>query len=371
MQARNNAPKLWLSRYTIFYHGIWQMLKEPKGKIKSPILLYWHGKPRSCLLKFPQRHDARPSSCARLSTHWRNPSKVQTNPSVGSCTWDPVSAFSSFAFVDWVKVTDGEFFQTDSRPIMPFDGVCNFCNGGVRFVRDNDRNRSHGPLRFLLRFPPDGTRRFRVNLVVNAIKSQPKLLNKIDEVVSHFLNIVQTMHERCSSSLEVDIIALDFSQKLPFRLKIPSIKLAIQVLVDYIFEITYSHLIVDSHVTRKILSDAKTCASLEPNYQPPVTFVVVQKCHHTRLFANNHGDHQFVDKSGNILPELSILEIPGTVVDSKIGHPTELDFYLCSYASIQFASQKSRMLEKVDMEESASEKEESKEILQVEDFNGA
>ncbi|XP_042377038.1 activating signal cointegrator 1 complex subunit 2-like [Zingiber officinale] len=41
------------------------------------------------------------------------------------------------------------------------------------------------------------------SLVVNAIKAQPKLLNKIDEVVSHFLNIVQTMHERCSSSLEV------------------------------------------------------------------------------------------------------------------------------------------------------------------------
>ncbi|XP_074574761.1 uncharacterized protein LOC141831249 [Curcuma longa] len=41
------------------------------------------------------------------------------------------------------------------------------------------------------------------SLVVNAIKAQPKLLNRIDEVVSHFLNIVQTMHERCSSSLEV------------------------------------------------------------------------------------------------------------------------------------------------------------------------
>ncbi|XP_042429410.1 DCC family protein At1g52590, chloroplastic-like [Zingiber officinale] len=104
--------------------------------------------------RFPQRHDARPSSHARLSTHRRNPSKVQTNPSAGSCTWDPVSAFSSSASVDWVKVTDGEFFQTDSRPIMPFDGVCNLCNGEVRFVRDNNRNRSHGPLRFLLRFPP-------------------------------------------------------------------------------------------------------------------------------------------------------------------------------------------------------------------------
>ncbi|CAM0879843.1 unnamed protein product [Alopecurus aequalis] len=39
--------------------------------------------------------------------------------------------------------TDAEFFQTsDSRPIMLFDGVCNLCNGGVRFVRERDPGRS-------------------------------------------------------------------------------------------------------------------------------------------------------------------------------------------------------------------------------------
>ncbi|CAN6481470.1 unnamed protein product [Victoria cruziana] len=74
----------------------------------------------------------------------------------------------------------------------------------------------------------------------------------------------------------------------------------------------------------------KACASLEPHYQPPVTFVVVQKRHHTRLFANNHGDTKSTDRSGNILP--------GTVVDSKICHPTEFDFYLCSHAGIQGTS---------------------------------
>ncbi|KAH8492011.1 hypothetical protein H0E87_021560 [Populus deltoides] len=74
----------------------------------------------------------------------------------------------------------------------------------------------------------------------------------------------------------------------------------------------------------------KACASLEPNYQPPVTFVVVQKRHHTRLFANDHRDRNAVDRSGNILP--------GTVVDSKICHPTEFDFYLCSHAGIQGTS---------------------------------
>ncbi|KAG6492394.1 hypothetical protein ZIOFF_047357 [Zingiber officinale] len=65
--------------------------------------------------------------------------------------------------------------------------------------------------------------------------------------------------EKARSWLTVDIIALDFSQKLPFRLKIPPIKLAIQR--GLYFEITYSHLIVDSHVTRKILSDAKVYQS--------------------------------------------------------------------------------------------------------------
>ncbi|KAK6912203.1 DCC1-like thiol-disulfide oxidoreductase family [Dillenia turbinata] len=42
--------------------------------------------------------------------------------------------------VDWVEATSS-FFERDSRPIMLFDGVCNLCNGGVRFVRNNDRNR--------------------------------------------------------------------------------------------------------------------------------------------------------------------------------------------------------------------------------------
>ncbi|KAJ7951891.1 Dcc family protein chloroplastic-like [Quillaja saponaria] len=48
--------------------------------------------------------------------------------------------------VDWVEATSS-FFEKDSRPIMLFDGVCNLCNGGVKFVRDNDRNR-------IMRFEP-------------------------------------------------------------------------------------------------------------------------------------------------------------------------------------------------------------------------
>ncbi|KAF5727497.1 argonaute family protein [Tripterygium wilfordii] len=74
----------------------------------------------------------------------------------------------------------------------------------------------------------------------------------------------------------------------------------------------------------------KACTSLEANYLPPVTFVVVQKRHHTRLFPSDHKNRALTDRSGNILP--------GTVVDTKICHPTEFDFYLNSHAGIQGTS---------------------------------
>ncbi|KAK8963948.1 Protein argonaute MEL1 [Platanthera guangdongensis] len=74
----------------------------------------------------------------------------------------------------------------------------------------------------------------------------------------------------------------------------------------------------------------KACASLQEGYLPPVTFVVVQKRHHTRLFPENHNNRDMMDRSGNILP--------GTIVDRAICHPTEFDFFLCSHAGIQGTS---------------------------------
>ncbi|KAL3752385.1 hypothetical protein ACJRO7_013094 [Eucalyptus globulus] len=77
----------------------------------------------------------------------------------------------------------------------------------------------------------------------------------------------------------------------------------------------------------------KACASLEEGYLPRVTFVVVQKRHHTRLFPENYNRRDSMDRSGNILP--------GTVVDTHICHPTEFDFYLNSHAGIQGTSRPS------------------------------
>ncbi|KAI5603005.1 hypothetical protein BDE02_01G190600 [Populus trichocarpa] len=74
----------------------------------------------------------------------------------------------------------------------------------------------------------------------------------------------------------------------------------------------------------------EACGTLEEGYCPPVTFVVVQKRHHTRFFPADHSKRDLTDRSGNILP--------GTVVDTKICHPTEFDFYLNSHAGIQGTS---------------------------------
>uniref|UniRef100_A0A0E0D4M0 Piwi domain-containing protein n=1 Tax=Oryza meridionalis TaxID=40149 RepID=A0A0E0D4M0_9ORYZ len=46
----------------------------------------------------------------------------------------------------------------------------------------------------------------------------------------------------------------------------------------------------------------KACASIEEGYLPPVTFVVVQKRHHTRLFPEDHHASNQMDRSRNILP---------------------------------------------------------------------
>ncbi|KAI5066488.1 hypothetical protein GOP47_0019112 [Adiantum capillus-veneris] len=58
---------------------------------------------------------------------------------------------------------------------------------------------------------------------------------------------------------------------------------------------------------------------------PKITFIVVQKRHHTRLFPKQHQT-----KNGNIFP--------GTVVDDVICHPTHFDFYLCSHYGIKGTS---------------------------------
>lgn len=72
----------------------------------------------------------------------------------------------------------------------------------------------------------------------------------------------------------------------------------------------------------------EACLKLEIDYRPGITFIVVQKRHHTRLFCADKKEQS--GKSGNIPA--------GTTVDVCITHPTEFDFYLCSHQGIQVNS---------------------------------
>lgn len=70
----------------------------------------------------------------------------------------------------------------------------------------------------------------------------------------------------------------------------------------------------------------RACSRLEnQTYKPKITFLVVQKRHHTRFFPTNPRDSH--DKNFNVPA--------GTCVDTTITHPTAQDFYLVSHASIQ------------------------------------
>ncbi|BFZ11365.1 hypothetical protein BsWGS_14404 [Bradybaena similaris] len=83
-----------------------------------------------------------------------------------------------------------------------------------------------------------------------------------------------------------------------------------------------------SHELRAV---REACIRLEEEYQPGITFIVVQKRHHTRLFCADRRDQ--TGRSGNIPA--------GTTVDQGITHPTEFDFYLCSHTGIQGTSRPS------------------------------
>ncbi|KAF9357352.1 Eukaryotic translation initiation factor 2C [Mortierella sp. NVP85] len=65
------------------------------------------------------------------------------------------------------------------------------------------------------------------------------------------------------------------------------------------------------------------CRTLEADYDPELTFLVVQRRHHTRFFPMRPQDG---DRSGNCKP--------GLVIDTDIVHPFEFDFYLQSHAGL-------------------------------------
>lgn len=76
------------------------------------------------------------------------------------------------------------------------------------------------------------------------------------------------------------------------------------------------------------IREACLMLSRDGSYKPAVTFIVVQKRHHTRFMPVNPKDG--VGRPLNIPP--------GTTVDTVVTHPVDFDFFLCSHAGIQGTS---------------------------------
>ncbi|KAM7496656.1 hypothetical protein LguiA_021070 [Lonicera macranthoides] len=87
----------------------------------------------------------------------------------------------------------------------------------------------------------------------SALNSGNPILKSYDIVAVRPLN--QNAFEQACQTSEVDLIAIDFSEKLPFRLKQSIVKAAIERGVY--FEITYSSLIMDAQVRRQMITNAK------------------------------------------------------------------------------------------------------------------
>jgi len=78
-------------------------------------------------------------------------------------------------------------------------------------------------------------------------------------------------------------------------------------------------------LNKELAAIRRACLNLEENYNPPITYIVAQKRHKTRLFPVTSKDG--VGKNQNVPP--------GTVVDHTITHPTEFSFFLASHEGIQ------------------------------------
>ncbi|XP_015943864.2 protein argonaute 7 [Arachis duranensis] len=85
-------------------------------------------------------------------------------------------------------------------------------------------------------------------------------------------------------------------------------------------------------VLQEELQSIRTACSRFQDYKPLITFAVVQKRHHTRLFPFE------LDQSSTQNHFLYENIPPGTVVDSVITHPKEFDFYLCSHWGVKGTS---------------------------------
>ncbi|ESO02016.1 hypothetical protein HELRODRAFT_65165 [Helobdella robusta] len=163
--------------------------------------------------------------------------------------------------------------------------------------------------------PPAGDRsKPSIAAVVGSMDAHPSRYSATVRIQQHRQEVIQEL------SAMVKELLIQFYRSTHFK---PT---RIIFYRDGVSEGQFAHVL--SYELRAI---REACMKLEVDYQPGISFIVVQKRHHTRLFCADKKDQ--IGKSGNIPA--------GTTVDIGITHPTEFDFYLCSHAGIQGTSRPS------------------------------
>uniref|UniRef100_A0A061QLL7 Putative argonaute n=1 Tax=Cupiennius salei TaxID=6928 RepID=A0A061QLL7_CUPSA len=82
---------------------------------------------------------------------------------------------------------------------------------------------------------------------------------------------------------------------------------------------------------REVSAVRSACRTLQKDYEPGITFLVVQKRHHVRFMPEN--PREGVGAMQNVPP--------GTTVDTAVTHPVNFDYYLCSHYGLKGTSRPS------------------------------
>lgn len=88
----------------------------------------------------------------------------------------------------------------------------------------------------------------------------------------------------------------------------------------------------------------QACKFVEENWEPKFTVIIAQKNHHTKFFRDGFPDNVPPGKKntltwawfcfGHCGLKMSWNMFAGTIVDSRICHAHNNDFYLCAHAGI-------------------------------------
>ncbi|XP_032670990.1 protein argonaute-2-like isoform X1 [Odontomachus brunneus] len=132
------------------------------------------------------------------------------------------------------------------------------------------------------------------------------------------IRLQQPKQEEISDLKEIMIKHIQFYVK---EMKMPP-----QIIIFYRDGVSEGQIamVLDKEI-RSIKDACREYARERPGFNPQLTFVIVQKRHHVRLFPTRDQDSD--DRNRNVKA--------GTIVDTEITHPNHIDFYLVSHASIQ------------------------------------